>query len=73
MTSHDTQLSDRNGPLEHNLIDQYLAARGHTRQSLATLAGSEAISLLRAASEYASLRLAEMEARAHYVDEIRGR
>ena len=73
MTIHDTHLGDPNGPLEQRLIDEYLAARGHTRQSLATLAGSEAGSLLRAASEYASLRLAEMEARAHYVHELCGR
>jgi hypothetical protein len=73
MTNHGTRLSDPHGPLEQRLIEEYLAARGHTRHSLATLAGSEAESLLRAASEYASLRLAEMEARAHYVDEIGGR
>ncbi len=73
MTIHDPHLGDANGPLEQRLIEEYLAARGHTRHSLVTLAGSQAGSLLRAASEYASLRLAEMEAKAHYVHEIGGR
>ena len=73
MTSLDTQLSDRNGPLEQRLIDDHLAGRGHTRHSLAMLGGSDAQALLRAASKYASLRLAEMEARGNYLDEIRGR
>jgi hypothetical protein len=73
MMNHGTQLSDRNGPLEQRLIEDYFAARGHTRQSLAALSAADAGSLLRAASEYASLRLAEMEAKAHYVDEIRRR
>jgi hypothetical protein len=56
--------------LERRLIDEFLALRGFTRGSIARLPASEAALLLGAACEYASLRLAEIESRAHYVDEM---
>ena len=61
---------DPNGPLEQRLIDEYLESRGQTRRTVRDLPEREALSLLEAASDYASLRLAEIIARAHYVDEI---
>jgi hypothetical protein len=56
--------------LERVFIDEYLEARGHTRRSVLELPPVEAETLLRAASEHASLRLAEIESRARYIDEI---
>jgi hypothetical protein len=52
------------------LIDEFLEARGLSRHSANELPAPEATTLLRAASEYASLRLADIESKAHYVDEI---
>jgi hypothetical protein len=62
---------DPNGPLEQQLIDEYLESRGRTRRTVRDLPEREALSLLEAASDYASLRLAEIDSRAHYLDAIR--
>lgn len=62
--------ADPEGPLEQRLIDEYLESRGQTRRSVRELPEREALRLLRGASDYASLRLAEIDARAHYVDAI---
>jgi hypothetical protein len=59
---------DPHGPLECALIDEFLADRGHTLQSVGRLPLSERRELLRRAASYATLRLAEIEARAHFVD-----
>ena len=63
-------LSDPDGPLDQQLIDEYLESRGQTRRSVRDLPEAQALRLLRGASDYASLRLAEIDARAHYVDPI---
>ena len=60
-----------NGPnakLEHVFIDEFLEFRGHTRQSVRLLVEAEGAALLEAATAYASLRLAEFEARAHCIE-----
>jgi hypothetical protein len=56
--------------LERVFIDEFLQARGHTPQSVLQLPEPERAALLRAAAEHASLRLAEIESRARYIDEI---
>jgi hypothetical protein len=61
---------DPHAPLERMLIDEFLESRGHMRQSVNGLPAAEVMKLMSAASEYASLRLAEIECRARYVDEI---
>jgi hypothetical protein len=61
---------DSRAALEQLLIDEFLGARGHTLGSVSELPAHEAERLLRAASEHASLRLAEIESRAHYVNVI---
>ena len=63
-------LGDPDGPLDQQLIDEYLESRGQTRRSVRDLPEAQALRLLRGASDYASLRLAEIDARAHYVDAI---
>ena len=72
MQVHDGHMDDRTAALERELIEEYLRSRGQTRESLDALGRSESTEMLRAASEYASLRLAEMQARAHYVQELHG-
>jgi hypothetical protein len=60
----------RHAALENLLIDEFLALRGHSRHSVGDLAAPDAASLPAAASMYASLRLADIESKAHYSDEI---
>jgi hypothetical protein len=70
MASINAPITDPNAAPEQVLIDEYLESRGQTRQSVRKLDEAEAIPLLRAASDYASLRLAVIESRAHYVEQI---
>lgn len=62
--------ADPYGPLECALMDEFLAERGHSLQSVGRLPLPDRRELLRSAASYATLRLAEIEARAHYVDDI---
>ena len=59
--------------LERVLLDEFLSARGHTWTSVRGLDPDEAAALLRGASEYASLRLAEIESRAEYISALHAR
>ncbi|HEU4891874.1 MAG TPA: hypothetical protein VFT47_10010 [Vicinamibacterales bacterium] len=68
--SQGVRSTDPHGPLEYALIDEFLAERGHTFQSVDRLPPAERRELLRRASSYATLRLAEIEARAHFVDDL---
>ena len=61
---------DPHAALELRFIDEFLGSVGHTRRSAMQLGTSEVSALLKAASEYASLQLADIEAKAHYVSEI---
>ena len=70
MAANDPPNDDRNSELEQSLIREFLAAHGQTRQSIDTMPETDAAALLRAAIEFASLRLAEIQARAHYIDDI---
>jgi hypothetical protein len=70
MASIKTPIADPNAALEQVLIDEYLESCGHTRQSVRKLSEAEALRLLRGASDYASLRLAVIESRSHYVEQM---
>jgi hypothetical protein len=63
-------IGDPHAALERRFIDEFLGSVGLTRRSVGELETREVSTLLRAASEYASLRLAEIESRARYTDEI---
>ena len=56
--------------LECALIDEFLADRGHTLQSMRMLPAALREALLCAAAEHASLKLAEIESRAHFVKDL---
>jgi hypothetical protein len=58
--------------LEKNLIKEYLQTKGHSLDSLHRLPLDEAHRLMREACTYASLKLAEVESRARFRDEIHG-
>jgi hypothetical protein len=70
MSNDALPIHDPHAALENMLIDEFLALGGHSRHSVSDLTALGAGSLLAAASLYASLRLADIEAKAHYADEI---
>jgi hypothetical protein len=65
-------LQDPNGPLESALINEFLRMRGYDLRSLDSLPDDERRRLLRQASIHAAGKLTEIEARAHFVDELHG-
>lgn len=56
--------------LEQAFITEYLQGRGYRLEDVAELPHAQARLLLAEASRYASARLAEVEARAHFVEDI---
>ena len=58
--------------LERALIETFVHARGLDAESLAKLPPAEHDALLKEASIYASTKLAEVEARSHYVHDLHG-
>jgi hypothetical protein len=63
---------DPEGQLERALIDEFLRARGLDSGALRALPEDEAKRVLTEASVYAASKLAEVEARAHFVHAIHG-
>jgi hypothetical protein len=61
---------DQTAPLEQSFIDEFLERRGLTRAMLSNLPSSEIHLIMLEATMYASVRLAEVEARAHYVHDL---
>jgi hypothetical protein len=68
----DRRTRDPEGPLEKALIDEFLLARHLDVAALHLLPDVEAGRVWMAASVYAALKLAEIEARAHFVHAIHG-
>ncbi len=64
---------DPEGRLEQTLIEEFLRARGLDSSALHALPDNEAKRVLTEASVYAAAKLAEIEARAHFVHEIHGK
>jgi hypothetical protein len=58
------------GQLERALIDEFVRERGYDPAHLAELPEREREELLKQASLHASARLAEVESRSHYIDEV---
>jgi len=65
-------MQDPNGPLESELISEFLRTRGYDLRSLERLPEDDRRRLLRQASMHAAGRLTEIEARAHFVDGLHG-
>ena len=66
-------LKDPEGDLEQRLISEFLRVRGHDARTLAALGDDDRRALLAEARRHATRRLAEVEARAHYVHAIHRR
>jgi hypothetical protein len=63
-------VADHEAKLELALIEEFLRRQGHNLQGLASLEAAERDRLLHDASLYAAGKLAEIEARAHYVEDL---
>jgi len=62
---------DRNAFLEKKLIEQYLLEKGYLLEGLKKLPADLVEKLMKEASRYASLKMEEVKARAHFVQEIK--
>lgn len=58
--------------LEWAYLEEYLKSLGYSLDQIRTLPGARARALMRDASIFASMRLSEMEARSHLVEELHG-
>ena len=56
--------------LEKKYIEEYLQSKGYGQKDLQNLPRGEAKRLMTEASTYASLKLADIEARSHFKDKI---
>jgi hypothetical protein len=65
-----TRQEDPRAQLERAFIEEYLRSRHHDLDTLKRLPADEADALWHQASLFASGRLAEVESRAHLVDEL---
>lgn len=63
-------VEDRNAMLEKALIEAYLQGKGYTLEDLKSLPEDTAEKLMKEASQYASLKLEEVEARARFIKEL---
>jgi hypothetical protein len=74
MTTKQTEeaepMEDRNAILERALIEEYLREKGYSLEGLKELTTEFAEKLMKEASQYASLKMEEVEARAHFIREL---
>lgn len=67
----DTEpIEDPNALLEKALIEEYLKEKGYTHEDLKKLPADVVEKLMKEASQYASLKMEEVSARARFVEEI---
>jgi hypothetical protein len=65
-------IADPSGGLERAIIEEFIRARGYDPARLQDLPEDVRRRVQSDASTHAAARLAEMEARAHYVQELHG-
>jgi hypothetical protein len=56
--------------LEKKLVEDYLQSKGYTREDLHKLPADQAKELMKEACMYASLKLAELQAKSQFREEI---
>jgi hypothetical protein len=66
------QIHEPLAELEHQLISAYVAGAGHELRELLARTDEDAKRLLVEASNYASTKLCEIEARSHYLHQLHG-
>ena len=68
---HDVEpTEDPNTMMENALIAEFLKQKGYTHDDLKKLPAEMVEQLMKEASQYASLKMEEVEARAHFVKEL---
>jgi ribonuclease HIII len=70
--SDTPQMQDKYAQLERVFIDEFLRINGYDSHTVLAMPEDKRIAILTQAAEYAAVKLAEVEARAHYVHEIHG-
>ncbi len=74
MTTKQTEKTepteDRNALLEKALIEEYLREKGYSMEDFKKLPKEVAEQLMKEASQYASLKMEEVEARARFIKEL---
>ncbi len=63
-------IEDPNALLEKTLIEEYLREKGYSREGLKKLPAELVETLMKEATRYASLKMEEVKARAHFVQEL---
>ena len=63
-------IEDRNALIEKALIEEYLQTKGYSLKDLKNLSREIADKLMKEASQYASLKLEEVQSRAHFIKEL---
>jgi len=63
-------MEDRNALLEKTLIEEYLNQKGYSHETLKKLPAEVVERLMKEASQYASLKMEEVQARARFVNEL---
>ena len=61
---------DHNAFLEKQLIEQYLHEKGYSLEGLKKLPADLVEKLMKEASQYASLKMEDVKARAHFLQEL---
>lgn len=63
-------VEDRNALLEKALIEEYLHEKGHSLKALKQLPAELAEKLMKEASQYASLKLEDVQSKARFIKEL---
>jgi hypothetical protein len=63
-------LEESSAELERRLIEQYIRGLGHDPQVIRLRTDDDARKIMTDASQYAALKLTEVESRAHYVHDL---
>ena len=63
-------IEDPNALLEKALIEEYLHKKGYSRKGLKKLPTEQVETLMKEATLYASLKMEEVKARAHFIEEL---
>lgn len=69
-TEQTEPVEDRNALLEKALIEEYLHEKGYSLEVLKKLPAEFAEKLMKEASQYASLKMEEIQARARFIKEL---
>ena len=70
LTENIEPIQDRSALLENSLIEEYLKPKGYSHEDLKKLPAELVEKLMKEASQYASLKMEEVQARAHFVKEL---